>query len=281
MGGHGAPRRVVVWADHSSDGAVTTRWAAHHAAARQWPVHLIQFPRAVFAAPDGYVDGVDLTGRDPGAEAALALMYAVRRIYVRHQDLVVTTQIAQNGDARPGPDVLRRGDILVTGPAGYIDLAEHALDTDVADLVGAPVVVVPAGTTAAAAAERRVVLLAGERLSEPAADFAFEAARDLHARLEVVMGAADGRVFGEGYWFSPAQAYVGIERRLRSTLASLQPRYRTVVCSTRTVLGAPWHDLHAITRRAQLTVLPDPVVPDEEVRRLLTVAASPLALVPA
>ncbi|HET9172735.1 MAG TPA: hypothetical protein VFN97_25135 [Actinospica sp.] len=88
-------------------------------------------------------------------------------------------------------------------------------------------VVVPAGTTAAAAAERRVVLLAGEQLSEPAADFAFETARELRAQVEVVLEASDGRVFSR---WSPRKRRIA--RLPAEPVAAAMPRVVGEVLAT-------------------------------------------------
>jgi hypothetical protein len=278
--GNQGMRRVVAWSDRSNEGAVTTRWAANHATARRLPLHVMQFVQSSNADSGGepYVSG--LGGRDPATEAALALMYAVRRICLRRQDLEVTAQIVLDGSPRPGPDSLGPGDILVTGPSGYVDLAEHALAAHVSDSVGAPLVVVPRRCSTLVGAEPCIVLLAGARLSVQATVFAFEAASALRARLEVVRDAAQDTSLGADYWISPTVTSDCLQRRLRAMIEFGSTRYREVIWSVRTLRSGPWDAFRAMTRAARLTVLPGPAEPDEDVRRLLGLAAGPVVLVP-
>ncbi|HTJ72250.1 MAG TPA: hypothetical protein VL551_32215 [Actinospica sp.] len=278
---HRRTRRVVAWVDHSVDGAVTTRWAAQHAAARRLPLHLMQFPHApADASGDGSAETA-LGTADLTAAAALALKYALRRVRVRQRDLEVTTQIVLDGGPRPGPDSLRHGDLLVTGMAGYIDLAEHTPATShLPATIGAPIVVVPLGDAPPVGAGRGVVLLTGALLSEQAAAFAFETAADLGTRVDVVQWAVNGTVFGVDDRAGPARAADRVQYRVRGLIDGATTRHPAPAWTISTLRSTPWRAFRTVTRAAQLTVLPDPAEPDENVRRLLGIAACPLALVP-
>ncbi|HET9171265.1 MAG TPA: hypothetical protein VFN97_17630 [Actinospica sp.] len=272
----------MAWVDHSADGAVTTRWAALHAAARRLPLHLIQFPRApADVSGDGSAE-IALGTPDPTVAAALALRYALRRVQVRQRDLEVTTQIVLDDGPRPGPASLRPGDLLVTGVTGYIELAEHTPATaHLPDTIGAPLVVVPLGDAPPVGAGLGVVLLAGARLSRQAAAFAFATAADLGTRVDVVQSAVDGMAFGADDRPGPTRAADGVQRRVRSLIDGATTPHPTPAWTISTLRSTSWRAFRAVTRTAQLTVLPDPTEPDENVRRLLDITASPLVLVPA
>jgi hypothetical protein len=274
-------RRVVVWVDQSSDGVVTARWAAQYAEACRVPLHLVQFGGIRDAVPgrDAYWSGPG--GRDVAAEVARALMYAVRRVSVRHPGLAVSTQIVGDGRIRPGLDLFGCGDVLVTGPAGYIELAEHAPAGDVRQGVGVPLVVVPAGTSVMTGSVRQVLLLVGERFSEQTAVFAFETAVGLRARVNVVSVTAQCAANGVERGTGAPGAALRSRHEVEAAVGGVGESYREVAWSVGVLGFAPWRTFRSVTRGAYLTVLSEPTGLNEHVRRLLCLAESPLAFVPA
>lgn len=186
MAANESPRRIVAWVDGSAHAPSTVAWAAQHAAARALPLHLLRSsavavaagPRAVSARP-GFAE------RGLGAADIVRLAHDVRRISADHRELRVTFQVLPLASGCPGAAQLDDGDVLVTGPNGFLRLAGD-------DTLPGPVVIVPE-RSGPGTGNRKVLLLTGHRFSRALAAFAFSAAADLGAPLDLVRVAPPGR----------------------------------------------------------------------------------------
>ena len=275
-------RRIVVWTDGSAESTGAAGWAARHAVARALPLHVLHFPR--IPAPVVASAAAAAGGSVAADHSALDVMEAaedVRRIQARHHGLSVSVEVVQDGRRRPDRTVLGTGDLLVTGPNGYTELAVHvaADETSARVQLPAPVVIVPE-TEVPAARERRVLLLTGPRLSSATAGFAFSVAADLGAALDTVRIAPQDGAFGEDYWTGIARSSYLTETRLQAELARLRARFPGVPGSSSTLRTRPWTTLRTMARTAHLAVLSGGPETATDLRVLLDLGACPIAVVP-
>lgn len=279
-------RRIVVWADGS---AQAPAWAAHHAVARALPLHVLHFPRIVESA--GALSGAGARGAgfaeaDSGAVDVVEAAHAVRRIRARHAHLTVTVQMVHDGRARPDRRLVGPGDVLVTGPRGYLDLADlrasesSATSTDAGE-AHVPVVIVPERRSVRSRDARRILLVVGERLSPAAAAFAFAAAADLGLPLDAVHVAPNDGAFGDDYWIDPTRSSFVAETRLRDELLALYSRHPDVRTTFSTLRTEPWMTLRAMAQAADLAVLADEPESERDLHALLEFGACPIAVVSA
>lgn len=279
-----SPRRIVVWADGS---AQAPAWAAHHAVARALPLHVLHFPGIVASADalaGSSARGAGFAATDSGAVDVVEAAHVVRRIRARHAQLTVTVQMVHDGRALPDRRLVGPGDVLVTGPKGYLDLADlrasegRAASTD-ADAARVPVVIVPERRASRSRDARRILLLIGERLSPAAASFAFAAAADLGLPLDAVHVAPDDGAFGDDYWIDPTGSTFVSEPRLRDELAALHTRHPDVRMTFSTLRTEPWMTLRAMAQAADLAVLTDGSDCAADLRALLEFGACPIAVI--
>ncbi len=275
-------RRIVVWTDGTAESAGAVGWAAHQAVARSWPLHVLHLPRAavlVGAAGARPSDPDGFAGRDQAAVDVIRLAQDVRRIRARHRGLPVTVQIVAHARAYPDHAVLRPGDVLVTGPSGFVALSARSdRGAPDGDRVPVPVVVVPDGLTAMAG-DHRVLLLTGPRLIPGVAAFAFDAAADLGTALDVVQVAPQAGAFGDDYWIDPGRSGYLAESRLQADLARLRTRFPAVPGASAILRTRPWATLRTMARAAQLLVLGGSDA-GADLRDLLELGACPVAVVP-
>lgn len=279
-----SPRRIVVWADGS---AQAPAWAAHHAAARALPLHVLHFPGIVASAgalAGSSARGAGFAATDSGAVDVVEAAHAVRRIRARHAHLTVTVQMVHDGRVCPDRRLVGPGDVLVTGPKGYLDLAglrdsEGQAESTGADPDHVPVVIVPERPVSRGRDARRILLLVGERLSPAAASFAFAAAADLGLPLDAVHVAPDDGAFGDDYWIDPTGSSFVSEPRLRDELATLHARHPDVRMTFSTLRTEPWMTLRAMAKAADLAVLTDGPESAKDLRVLLEFGACPVAVI--
>ena len=274
----------MVWADGS---AQAPAWAAHHAVARELPLHVLHFPRMVASAgalAESGARGAGFAEADSGAVDMVEATHAVRRIRARHAQLTVTVQMVHDGRAHPDRRLVGPGDVLVTGPRGYLDLAElRASESPAAindaDPAHVPVVIVPERRTTRGRDSRRILLLVGERLSPAAASFAFAAAADLGLPVDAVHVAPDDGAFGDDYWIDPTGSSFVSEPRLRNQLDALHTRHPDVRMTFSTLRTEPWMTLRAMAQAADLAVLTDGPDGAADLRALLEFGACPIAVI--
>lgn len=275
-----SPRRIVVWTDASAESAGAVGWAAQHAVARSWPMHLLHVRStaalAVAAGPQP-PGGAGFADRDAAAVDAVRLAQDVRRLRSRHHGLPITFQVVADR-ALPDRTLLRPGDILVTTPMGFAALAGPGGEAPDTDRVPVPVVVVPAAV-APTAGERRVLLLTGQRLTPAVASFAFDTAADLAGVLDVVRIAPQDGAFGADYWIAPRSSTHLTESRLQADLGRLRSRFPAVAGSSSTLRTRPWSTLRSMARTTHLLVV-GATEADSSMRALLEFGMCPVAVVP-
>lgn len=273
-------RRIVVWADGSPRAA---SWAARHAAARAVPLHVLHFPRVVAAAGALPETGARGFAADSGAVDTLDVVRAVHQLRAAHAHLAVTVELVQDGRTSPDGRLIGPGDILVTGQAGYRDLAEsHASEgaADGSEAACVPVVIIPERRPAHGNGARRVLLMIGRRLSPAAATFAFTAAEDLGLPLDAVRIAPDDGAFGDDYWIDPMRSCLVSEPHLRDHLSALHAQHPGVRTSFSTLRTEPWMTLRAMADAAQLAVLDESAECAVDLHWFLERGLCPVAVIP-
>ncbi|HTJ71089.1 MAG TPA: universal stress protein [Actinospica sp.] len=268
-------RRVVVWTDGSAESEGAVGWAARHATARTWPMHVLHVPTAATLAVAAGARAADRTrfaDRDEAAVDAVRLAQDVRRIRSKHRGLRITVQVVAEGTFS-GRALLHPGDVLVTAPRGFAALAART-DGD----APVPVIVVP-NDMAAAAGERRVMLLTGPRLAPAVASFAFATAADLATVLDVVRIAPQDGAFGGDYWIAPQSSTHLTESRLQAELARLRARFPAVPGASLTLRTRPWATLRTMARTTHLLVVGASEA-SSRLRDLLELGTCPVAVVP-
>jgi hypothetical protein len=275
-------RRIVAWTDGSDQAAHSADWAAQHAVARSLPLHVLRFPRiaALVGSDHAHDFAGDSAVEDRGTPATVTIAAEASRLRSRYPDLPVSVEIVQDGREQPGPGLLHHDDVLVTWPSGYLDLVgQTELEAHVASHVPVPTVFVPNGW-ADAAAGPRVLLLAGSRFFPSAALFAFAAASDLGAAMNLVRLPTPAAAEGDDYWIDRERSPYAAGPHLRAELAKLQARFPDVHCDFVTLRIHQWAELRAMTRTAHLAVLGVGCGCGVDVRAVYDLDTCPVAIVP-
>lgn len=273
------PRRIVVWAEGPEEAARAADWAAAHAAARALPLHVVQVAevgRPASAAGPAAPGGAAFAASDRAAVDVVRLARRLHRIRALHPGLRATVGLVEIADAAPAHGLAAEpGDLLVTGTAGFLRLAERARGSG-----PVPMVVVPdraVGDTGAV--RRRLLLLTGSHLSPGPAAFAFHTAADLGARLDVVRLLPQDGTFGDDYWIDTGRSAYRAESWLQNELSKLRARFPAVTGSVAILRARPWTTLRTMARGAHLAVLGDEET-GRDPRALLEFGLCPVALVP-
>lgn len=277
-------RRIVVWADGSAEAAHTTGWAAVHAAARALPLHVVHVAGSGSLAETGRTGtgGADFAARNQTAPDAVRLAQEVRRIRETHPDLAVTVEVLEDATPLQCRPSAAPGDLLVANTSGFLRLTASGAADDVGKHQPGPIVVVPDGPPdeTRGAARSRLLLVTGPRLSPGTAAFAFAAAADLGATLDVVRVAPQDGAFGDDYWIDAGRSPYRAESRLQNELAKLRARFPTVPGVTATLRTRPWATLRTMARSTYLAVLGGGPDAGRDLKALLEIAGCPVAVIP-
>jgi hypothetical protein len=245
------------------------------------PLHVLYIPRLAVAAGVGHApSSAHDVYSDVDQDASDTVRFAedIRRLRAGHEGLSVSEQVIRHGCHRPERELLDRDDILVTSPAGYLELVgQTELEEHVAARVPVPVVFVP-DRVASGTSEQRVLLLTGPRFFATAASFAFAAAADLGMAMDVVRLPAT--YDGDYYHLDTEPAPHALEPRLRAELAKLQARFPGVPCDIHVLRARPWSALRAMTSAAHLAVLGVGAGCGVDVRAMYDLGTCPVAAVP-
>jgi len=281
---YASPRRIVVWADGSAEAAHAAGWAAAHAAARALPLHLLHAPQIGVLADAGgpRSAGGAFAARNHAAVDVVLLAKEVRRIRDLHRDLAVSVEAVKDGAARPDPDHTEAGDVLVTGPGGFLSLfALVETDWSRHECAPVPFVVVPDTMAQQEKPDRpRVLLVTGTRLSCASAAFAFEAAADLGASLDVVRVSPQDGAFGDDYWIDVGRVPYRTESRLQNELAKLRALFPAVPGTMATLRTRPLATMRTMARGTHLAVVGNGPEAGRDLRALLGLGLCPVAVVP-
>lgn len=276
---NGRIRRLVVWADFTPESDRAAHWAARHAETRGLSLALLHPAEISVPAARG---GTQPSGRteEPHPAEALHLALEADRLHGEHRGLTVTAQVAENDHGRPAAEHLEPGDALVTGTFGYRELsAGPSGDATPAASLRVPVIVVPADA-GSAPPPRRVLLMTGSQLTRASA-FAFSAAADLGATLDVVRVVPQSAAFGEDYWIDAARQPYRAESGLKAGLDAAHHQYPQVAWNRATLRVGPWRTLRAMAEGTHLAVLPsDHRTTLAALRVLLDSGSCPVAVVP-
>lgn len=269
-------QRVVAWTNGTEEAGHATEWAAHHAMARALPLHVLRVPRVVALAGAAHTPGGVMD--DHRAFETAPVTDDIRILQTEYPSLQVSGQTVENSLGSLGPGLLAPRDILVTWPSGYLDLLERPdPDEQAAAHIPIPTVFVPQEAPITST-WHRVLLLTAPWFFREAASFAFTAAAELGAAMDIVRVPTDyddliesERAGGDPYAVSP---------HIRAELAKLRGHFLGVPGDVRTLGARPWSDLRELTREADLAVLGVGTGRGVDVRAVYDLSTCPVAIVP-
>jgi nucleotide-binding universal stress UspA family protein len=194
-------RRVIVGVDPSANAARAAEWAAHEAAGRGMPLHLVH----ALNRPHGtsMVDPADSV-RTMQDTAAGLLTQVAEALRARYPNLTVTTEISELGAAETLVALSREAALVITGTrghGGFTGMLLGSVSHKTAAHAHCPVIVV--GEDASETARDEIVLGVEPDQDPAPIRFAFASAARLGATVTAIRALLPVSAYG-GYYATPS-----------------------------------------------------------------------------
>ena len=249
---------VVVGLDRSPHAWAAVEHACGLAERRRVPLLLVHaFVPAEYArATVGWTPGAEAVQRNV-AERLVA--DAVDAVTAFHPDVEVRTRLEPGSETDMLLEESDRATAMVLGSrgtGGFAELLVGSTTLRVAAHARCPVIAVPAPDEEAFAHRGVVVGVDGSAVSEPAIEYAFEAAADLQEPLTAVHAWHDFARIGKGPMMPPPSGlYEEARLELAESMAGWQEKFPEVEVRPAVALGHPVATLVNLAKDARLLVV--------------------------